>query len=150
MITLAALPGIGPTATIAMLLPLTLKMDPNVKAPDGSTPLHQAVQAQKIDLIRALAEAGGKLDAVDKDNLTPLLLAESMVKKAAEAKAPVDTAAPVVNRAQRDSLEDVVATLRELMHLGPNDPAPQPPPPPKKDESKGGEGKGKESAPDAP
>jgi uncharacterized protein len=127
--------------------------NPNAKAPDGSTPLHQAVQAQKVDLIRALADAGGKLDAVNKDNLTPLLLAESMAKKAAEAKAPVDTGAPAVNRAKKDSPEEVVAALRELMHLGPNDPAPQPPPPPapaKKDGKKANDAKEPpKSSPDA-
>ena len=29
--------------------------NPNAKAPDGSTPLHQAVQEQQVALIRALA-----------------------------------------------------------------------------------------------
>ena len=29
---------------------------------------------------------------------------------------------------RRDSREEVIATLREVMHLGPNDPAPVPPP----------------------
>lgn len=106
--------------------------NPNAKAGDGSTPLHQAVQLQRVDLIRALAEAGASMDAVDEDNLTPLLLAESLAKKAKEAKAPPDTGAPATNRPRRDSPEEVVAVLRELMHLGPNDPAPQPPPPPAK------------------
>ena len=32
---------------------------------------------------------------------------------------------------KHDSKEEVIAALRELMHLGPNDPAPQPPPAPK-------------------
>jgi ankyrin repeat protein len=115
--------------------------NPNAKAGDGSTPLHQAVQLQRVDLIRALAEAGASMDAVDKDNLTPLLLAESQAKKAREAKAPVDTGAPATNRPKRDSPEEVVAVLRELMHLGPDDPAPQPPPPAKPAPSKDGKGK---------
>ena len=50
--------------------------NPNVKAPDGSTPLHQAVQARQVAMIRALVAAGAKLDATNKDNLTPLQLAE--------------------------------------------------------------------------
>ena len=37
--------------------------DPNAKAPDGSTPLHQAVTARQVAIIRALAGAGAKLDA---------------------------------------------------------------------------------------
>jgi hypothetical protein len=36
-----------------------------------------------------------------------------------------------VYKPKRDSKEQVIAALRELMHLGPNDPAPQPPPAPK-------------------
>ena len=46
---------------------------------------------------------------------------------------------PGVYRPRRDKREDVIATLRELMHLGPDEPAPQPPPLPKdekKDEKK--------------
>jgi ankyrin repeat protein len=102
--------------------------DPNVKAPDGSTPLHQAVQAQQVAMIRALAGAGAKLDAVNKDNLTPLLLAEKPAPPA-----PPNTGAPAANRGpKRDSREDVIAALRDLMHLGPDDPAPQPPPAPAK------------------
>jgi ankyrin repeat protein len=99
--------------------------NPNAKASDGSTPLHQAVQAKSVALIRALVAAGASLDAVNKDNKTPLLLAE--VKP---TEAPKDTGAPAVDHGKVDSREDVIAALRELMHLGPNDPAPQPPPPP--------------------
>jgi hypothetical protein len=96
--------------------------NPNAKATDGSAPLHQAVQAKQVAMIRTLAAAGGLLDAVNKDNKTPLLLAESLPKEP-----PKDTGAPVVDRGKIDSREDVIAALRELMHLGPNDPAPQPP-----------------------
>jgi ankyrin repeat protein len=99
--------------------------NPNAKAGDGSTPLHQAVQAKQVAMIRTLAAAGASLDAVNKDNKTPLLLAEAL-----PTEPPKDTGAPVVNRGTIDSRADVIAALRELMHLGPNDPAPQPPPPP--------------------
>ena len=74
-------------------------------------------------MIRALAAAGGKLDAVNKDNLTPLLLAEKPKKPN-----PADMGDLDVYKPKRDSKEEVIAALRELMHLGPNDPAPQPPP----------------------
>jgi ankyrin repeat protein len=102
--------------------------DPNVKAPDGSTPLHQAVQEQQVAMIRALAAAGGKLDAVNKDNLTPLLLAEK--PKTAD---PADMGDQDIYHRKQDSRADVVAALRELMHLSATDPAPQPPPLPKKE-----------------
>ena len=110
--------------------------DPNVKAPDGSTPLHQAVAARQVAIIRALVGAGAKLDAVNKDNLTPLLLAE----KPDPPPPPGNNTDSRTWRPKRDSREDVIAAVRELMGLGPNDPAPVPPPlpvdPAKKPEEK--------------
>jgi uncharacterized protein len=109
--------------------------DPNVKAPDGSTPLHQAVQARQVATIRALVAAGARLDAVNKENLTPLLLAE----KPEPPPPPGNNTDVRAWRPKRDSREEVIAALRELMRLGPTDPAPQPPPlpaPVKEPESK--------------
>jgi len=100
--------------------------DPNAKTKDGSTLLHQAVTARRTDMVRALAAAGAKFDAVDKDNLTPLLLAE----KPEPPPPPGNNNDARAWRPRRDSREQVIATVRELMHLGPNDPAPQPPPKP--------------------
>jgi uncharacterized protein len=107
----------------ALNLLLAAGADANAKAADGSTPLHQAVQEEHVAMIRALAAAGGKLDAVNKDNLTPLLLAEAPKKPN-----PADMGDLDVYKPKRDSKEEVIAALRDLMHLGPNDPAPQPPP----------------------
>jgi ankyrin repeat protein len=115
----------------ALNLLLAAGASPNAKAGDGSTPLHQAVQEKHVGMIRALAAAGGKLDAVNKDNLTPLLLAE-----APEKPNPQDMGDLDVYKPKRNSKEEVVAALRELMHLGPNDPAPQPPPLPKEADKK--------------
>jgi hypothetical protein len=75
-------------------------------------------------MIRALVTAGAKLDAVNKDNLTPILLAE----KPEPPPPPGNNNDARVWKPRRDSREEVIATLRELMHLGPNDPAPVPPP----------------------
>ena len=110
----------------AINLLLAAGANPNAKATDGSTPLHQAVQEEQVPMIRALAAAGGKLDAVNKDNLTPLLLAEKPKKPD-----PADMGDLDVYKPKHNSKEEVIAALRELMHLGPNDPAPQPPPAPK-------------------
>jgi ankyrin repeat protein len=107
----------------ALNLLLAAGANPNAQAADGSTPLHQAVQQEQVPMIRALAAAGGKLDAVNKDNLTPLLLAEKPKKPD-----PLDMGDQDVYKPKHNSKEEVVAALRELMHLGPNDPAPQPPP----------------------
>ena len=98
--------------------------DPNAKTTDGASLLHQAVTARRTDMIRALVTAGAKLDAVNKDNLTPLLLAE----KPEPPPPPGNNTDARAWRPRRDSREEVIATLRELMHLGPNDPAPVPPP----------------------
>jgi len=97
--------------------------NPNVKAPDGSTPLHQAVQARQIAIIRALVAAGAKLDAVNKDNLTPLQVAE----KPEPPPPPGNNSDARTFKPKRDSREDVIAAVRELMGLGPNDPTPVPP-----------------------
>jgi ankyrin repeat protein len=109
--------------------------NPNVKAPDGSTPLHQAVTARQVPLVRALVAAGAKLDAVNKDNLTPLQVAE---KPEPPPPAGNNTDSRTY-RPKRDSREDVIAALRELMGLGPDDPTPQPPPPPPGTEKKADE-----------
>jgi ankyrin repeat protein len=98
--------------------------NPNTKAPDGSTPLHQAVQARQVPIIRALVAGGAKLDAVNKDNMTPLQLAENPPKPNNNA-ANMD---PDAYRPPQNTREEVVAALRELMGLGPNDPTPTPPP----------------------
>jgi ankyrin repeat protein len=98
--------------------------DPNVKAPDGSTPLHQAVAARQVGIIRALVGAGAKLDAVNRQNLTPLLLAE----KPEPPPPPGNNTDARAWKPKQDSRAEVIAALRELMHLGPNDPAPVPPP----------------------
>ena len=126
----------------AIKLLLAAGADPNAKAGDGSTPLHQAVQEEHVGMIRALAAAGGKLDAVNKDNLTPLLLAEAPKKPN-----PADMGDLDVYKPKRNSKEEIVAALRELMHLGPNDPAPQPPPLPAKDDKKVSDDKEKKDSP---
>jgi ankyrin repeat protein len=98
--------------------------DPNAKDPAGASMLHQAVTARQVAVIRELVAKGAKLDAVNKDNLTPLLLAE----KPEPPPPPGNNNDPRTYRRQRDSREDVIAAIRELMKLGPNDPAPVPPP----------------------
>jgi ankyrin repeat protein len=116
---------------------LAANANPNTKAPDGSTPLHQAVQARQVEIIRALVAAGAKLDATNKDNLTPLLLAE----KPEPPPPPGNNNDPDTFKPKRDSREAVIAALRELMKLGPDDPAPVPPAP-ATDDKKGDEKKG--------
>ena len=106
--------------------------NPNAKAPDGASLLHQAVQARQVAIIRELSAKGAKFDAVNKDNLTPLQLAE----KPEPPPPPGNNTDSRTWRPKRDSREDVIAAVRELMGLGPNDPTPQPPPAPPSDDKK--------------
>jgi ankyrin repeat protein len=129
-----------PLAAIKVLL--AAGADPNAKDPAGATMLHQAVTARQVAIIRELVAKGAKLDAVNKDNLTPLLLAE----KPEPPPPPGNNNDPNTYRRKRDSREDVIATLRELMKLGPNDPAPVPPPLPADQQKKGDEKKADEAA----
>jgi len=107
----------------ALKVLLAASANANTKAPDGSTPLHQAVQARQVAMIRALVAAGASLDTANKDNLTPLQLAEK--PEPPPSAAAVD---PLLFRPKRDTREEVIAALRELMKLGPDDPTPVPPP----------------------
>jgi ankyrin repeat protein len=109
--------------------------NPNAVPPDGSTPLHQAVTARQVPIIRALVAAGAKLDAVNKDNLTPLQVAE---KPEPPPPAGNNTDSRTY-RPKRDSREDVIAAVRELMGLGPNDPTPVSPPKPEDPNKKAAE-----------
>jgi ankyrin repeat protein len=115
--------------------------DANAKDPAGATMLHQAVTSRQVAVIRELVSKGAKLDAVNKDNLTPLLLAE----KPEPPPPPGNNADPNAYRRKRDSREDVIAALRDLMKLGPNDPAPVPPPLPADQQKKASEKKADEA-----
>ena len=86
---------------------------------------------------RRWSTAGAKLDAVNKDNLTPLLLAE----KPEPPPPPGNNADARAYRPKRNTREEVIAAVRELMGLGPNDPAPQPPPLPASEQKKNDEKK---------
>jgi hypothetical protein len=96
----------------------------------ANTPLHLAVTARQVPIIQALVEAGAKLDVVNKENLTPLLLAEKP-----EPKREADANDPDTYKPPQNTREEVIAALRGLMGLGPNDPAPVPPPLPAAAES---------------
>jgi uncharacterized protein len=119
----------------ALKVLLAAGANPNAKAPDGSTPLHQAVTQRQVPIIRALVEGGAKLDAVNKDNLTPLQLAEKP-EPAGRGDAPSNTD-PDAYRRKQNTKAEVVTALRELMGLGPDDPTPVPPPAPPQEKKAG-------------
>jgi ankyrin repeat protein len=107
----------------ALQLLLEVGADPNAKNLDGAPLVHQAVTARRTDMIRNLVAAGARLDTGNKDHLTPLQLAE----KPEPPPPPGNNTDARKWRPKRDSRDEVIATLRELMHLGPNDPTPVPP-----------------------
>jgi uncharacterized protein len=121
----------------ALKLLLDAGADPNAKSSDGASLLHQAVTARRTDMIRALAAKGAKFDAVNKENLTPLQVAE----KPEPPPPPGNNTDSRAWKPRRDSRDDVIATVRELMHLGPNDPTPIPPPKPEDEKKKAEEKK---------
>jgi len=103
--------------------------DPNAWSwPDNSPPIHKAVALGNLDVIKALAAAGAKLDAIDNDGNTPLQIAEKNntpeeIKKAEEAVvAAIANGTPVPPRGAPP--QEVVNLLRELQHMPPEPPAP--------------------------
>jgi ankyrin repeat protein len=125
-----------PADALAVLL--KAGANPNAKAPDGSTLLHQAAQARNLDMIRSLADAKVKFDQPNNDGLTAL--------DVAEGKQPANAAAAAGGRGARGgappaggggrggrgaaagpTTQDVAKLLRELMGLPPAPPAPAAP-----------------------
>jgi hypothetical protein len=85
-----------------------------------------------VPIIKALIAAGAKLDAVNKDNLTPLLLAE----KPEPPPPPGNNNDARTYRPKRNTRDEVIASLREAMGLKADDPAPKPPPLPASEQKK--------------
>ncbi|MEO5924168.1 MAG: ankyrin repeat domain-containing protein [Bryobacteraceae bacterium] len=104
----------------AMKLLLDAGADANTEVA-GTPLLHQAVQAGQISMIRALVKAGAALDAGNREKQTALAVAEKIRTSPPVGPNPQDPDAYIP---PKDSPEKVVAVLRELMHLGPNDPIP--------------------------
>ena len=101
----------------ALKVLLAAGANPNAKAPDGATPLHQAVQARKPELVRPLVSAGAKFDEKNRDGLTPLELAE----KPEGAARGADTQDPNLVKEKRATRQEIIVLMRELMGLPPAD-----------------------------
>ena len=116
--------------------------DANAKAPDGNTMVHLAATALNLDMIRALAAHGAKLDAPNKDGLSALDVAEGKRPEGAAARGaggrggargvpPPPAVGGARGRGGRGggvTQQDVAAELRKLMGLPPAPPAAQPAP----------------------
>lgn len=120
------------TPADALKVLLDAGANPNAATPDGLTIVHQAAAAGSLEMIRALAGKGAKLDTPNKDDLTALDIAEG--KTAANAPparaggAAAAAPAPAGGRGAASKYE-VAKLLRELMGLPPStEPPPAPAP----------------------
>ncbi|CAD5224447.1 unnamed protein product [Bursaphelenchus xylophilus] len=57
------------------------RADPNAQDTNGNTVLHMTVIHENLDMFRLVYETGGKLQIMNKQNLTPLTLAAKLAKK---------------------------------------------------------------------
>ncbi|HEX7079440.1 MAG TPA: ankyrin repeat domain-containing protein [Gammaproteobacteria bacterium] len=101
-------PGTRDPAEAVRLL-LAAGANPDAKTPDGDSALHVAVKSHRLDVIRALAEAGAALDVVDAEGRTPLQLAENPPEEP-----PPAAGAPPPNRGDA-TFDEMAGALRELM-----------------------------------
>jgi ankyrin repeat protein len=104
--------------------------NPNAKAPDGSSLLHQAAQAGNLDIIRKLAEHGVNFNQTNNDGLTALDVAEGRQPAGAPPRGNRGAAPPPAGARGRGRggtpPQEVAKLLRELMGLPPALPPPAP------------------------
>src|SRR5439155_883632 len=118
-------------AFVGQLHNISLCCDPEI----NSSAFYRAAQASDVEALKLMIAKAAKIEwsptEVKKGNLTPLLLAE----KPEPPPPPGNNNDPDTYKPPRDTRDAVIAALREMMHLGKDDPAPVPPPLPK-DEKK--------------
>jgi ankyrin repeat protein len=115
----------------AFVLLLKSGANPNAKDLNGSTLLHQVVQARNLEMIHALADAHVDFNATNKDGLTALDVAEGKQPAGAPARGaggapPAGGGGGARGRggpAGGTTAQDVAKLLRELMGLPPASPA---------------------------
>ncbi len=106
----------------ALALLLTAGANPNAKAPDGNTLLHQAARAGNLEMIRVLAAAKVDFNQKNGDDLTALDVAEGKQSASATGRGTPPPGGP--RRGGRGATpQDVAKLLRELMGLPPATPS---------------------------
>ena len=105
--------------------------NPNAKAPDGQTLLHQVARAGNLELIRTLAAANVDFNQKNNDGLTALDVAEGKQPAGRAAGPGRGRGGAPGGRGGRGgrggaSQQEVAKLLRELMGLPPAPPAPAP------------------------
>src|SRR5579872_1920946 len=89
---------------------LQLRGDPDAADPDGTTALHWAVQADRLDIVEALVASGAKVKVTNRWGVTPLALAvtngnsgitQALLKAGADPRSPVpETGTPLLTAAR--------------------------------------------------
>ena len=108
----------------AFALLLGAGANPNAKAPDGATLLHQAARAGNLEMIRALAKAGVDFTQTNAEGFTALDVAEGKAPAPPGRQGGPPPAGR--GRVRGASQQEVAALLRELMGLPPAPPAAAP------------------------
>jgi ankyrin repeat protein len=99
---------------------LQLRGDPNAEDPDGTTALHWAVQADRLDMVEALVVAGAKVKVTNRWGVTPLALAvtngnsritQALLKAGADPRSPVPETGTLLLTAARSGNPDVIKAL---------------------------------------
>jgi len=106
----------------AFALLLTAGANPNAKAPDGTTLLHQAARAGNLEMIRALGAAKVDFTQKNAEGFTALDVAEGR-QPATGAGGRAGGPPPGGPRGGRGNQQEVARLLRELMGLPPAAPS---------------------------
>jgi ankyrin repeat protein len=94
--------------------------DPNQSEPDGTTPLHWAIQQDRTDVVDALLSAGANVNAKNRYGVTPLVLAATtgdasvvaaLLKAGADFRVSVPETGSVLNTAARTGNPEVIKLL---------------------------------------
>jgi ankyrin repeat protein len=101
-----------PVAAIQVLLEAGANV--NAVTPAGDSALHHAAFDGKLDMVRALAAGGAKLDLLDGAGLTALQVVDKQAPRP-----PPPTSGALSGEKQGAQPTEVAALLRELMGLGP-------------------------------
>src|SRR3984885_8287624 len=92
----------------------------NQTAPDGTTPLHWAVQQDRLDMVNAQISAGANVNAKNRYGVTPLVLAvtvgdpslvETLLKAGADVRVGVPETGSVLMTAARTGNPEVIKLL---------------------------------------
>jgi ankyrin repeat protein len=103
----------------AVVLLLGSGANPNAKAPDGNTLLHQAARAGNLEMIRALAAARVDFSQTNADGFTALDVAEGKRPAGAPARGGGPPPGGGRGRGRGTSPQEVATVLREFMGLPP-------------------------------